>query len=307
MKNVLITGAGGFMGRALTDRLHRERIEVVALELPSAQTRIVAHPLTRTYSIDLSSSDALLEILNREIPDVVYHLAWAGVNSSVKDDLSIQVENIRGTLNLLQACVAARCKHVVIPGSASQFAYCGAVIDGTNTPAPGDAYAASKAATQILCQWYANQNQLNLNWLLIGSVYGPGRTDDNILTYTIKSLLQGKETRFSKLEQMWDYLYIDDLIEALFLVGEKGKKGVVYPVGSGHAMPLAEYIKIVHQKIAPDVPLGIGKLPYKQAGKPDNSVLDISKLKLDTGFVARVPFEEGIDKMIQYFEETGAL
>lgn len=82
-----------------------------------------------------------------------------------------------------------------------------------------------------------------MNWLLIGSVYGPGRNDNNILTYTIKALLNNEKTKFSKLEQMWDYIYIDDLIDALYLVGNYGKPGAVYPVGSGIAIPLREYIE----------------------------------------------------------------
>lgn len=102
---------------------------------------------------------------------------------------------------------------------------------------------------------------------------------------------------------MWDYIYIDDLIEALYLLGLHGKPDGVYPIGSGQARPLAEYIRQIQAEIAPDAPLGIGALPYKFGSKPDNSVLDISSLREDTGFAPQVSFEEGIGRTIAYFRE----
>ena len=102
---------------------------------------------------------------------------------------------------------------------------------------------------------------------------------------------------------MWDYIYIDDLMEALYLVGLRGRPDTVYPVGSGEARPLADYIRQIQAAITPEAPLGIGELPYKLGAKPDNSVLDISRLREDTGFAPRVSFGEGIGRTIAYFRE----
>ena len=303
MKNAMITGAGGFIGRNLTERLLRENIQVYGVDIEDAQKRIPVHANVTPLSINLEDKRALSNIVKASKPDVFYHLAWAGVSTDVKNEVTMQIANIPLAITVLEACEEAGCRHVIIPGSASEYAYCGQTIDGENVPAPGDAYAASKAAAQILCQWYARQHGLNLNWLLIGSIYGPGRNDSNILTYTIKSLLRGEEPKYSKLEQLWDYIYIDDLIEALYLLGQHGKPDGVYPIGSGEARPLAEYIKQIQQVIAPVSPLGIGALPYKFGNKPDNSVLDIRRLREDTGFMPKISFEEGIDRTIRYFKE----
>ncbi len=303
MKKVIITGAGGFIGRSLTERLLREKIEIYGIDIETAQERILDAPDVTPLSFDVGEKKQLTAILKVVKPDVFYHLAWAGVSTDVKNEIDLQWSNIPLAMTVLESCAAAGCKHIVIPGSASEYAYCGQTIDGRNTIAPGDAYAASKAAAQVLCQWYANQHGLNLNWLLIGSIYGPGRNDSNILTYTIRSLLRGEEPKYSKLEQLWDYIYIDDLIEALYLIGLRGKPNSVYPIGSGQARPLAEYIQKIQLKIAPNAALGIGALPYKLGNKPDNSVLDITNLKNDTGFEPRVSFEDGIEQTIAYFRE----
>lgn len=303
MERAVITGAGGFIGRNLTKRLLREHVQVYGIDVEAAQGRILAEDGVTPLCVDIGERRQLAAILKVAKPDVFYHLAWAGVSTDVKNEVGMQLSNIPMAMTVLEACAEAGCGHVIIPGSASEYAYCGQTIDGGNMPAPGDAYAASKAAAQVLCQWYARQYGLNLNWLLIGSIYGPGRNDSNILTYTIKALLRGEEPKYSKLEQMWDYIYIDDLIEALYLLGLYGKPDGVYPLGSGQARPLAEYIRQIQAEIAPDAPLGIGALPYKFGSKPDNSVLDITRLKEDTGFVPQVPFEEGIERTICYFRE----
>lgn len=303
MERVVITGAGGFIGRNLTKRLLRERVQVYGIDVEDAQGQILAEDGVTPLDMDIGKRRELGTILKVAKPDVFYHLAWTGVSTDVKNEVEMQLSNIPLTMTVLEACVEAGCGHVIIPGSASEYAYCGQTIDGRNMPAPGDAYAASKAAAQMLCQWYARQHGLNLNWLLIGSVYGPGRNDSNILTYTIKALLRGEEPKYSKLEQLWDYIYIDDLIEALYLLGLRGKPDGVYPLGSGQARPLAEYVRQIQAEIAPDVPLGIGALPYKFGSKPDNSVLDIRRLREDTGFVPQVSFEDGIRRTICYFRE----
>ncbi|USF25626.1 GDP-6-deoxy-D-mannose reductase [Firmicutes bacterium ASF500] len=303
MKKVVITGAGGFIGRNLTRRLLEENIQVYAIDVEAAQKNILTQDGVIPLYVDIREKQQLTAILKVAQPDVFYHLAWAGVSTDVKNEIEMQISNIPLAISVLEACAEAGCEHIIIPGSASEYAYCGQTIDGGNIPAPGDAYAASKAAAQVLCQWYARERRLNLNWLLIGSIYGPGRNDSNILTYTIKALLHGEETKYSKLEQMWDYIYIDDLAEALYLLGLYGKPDGVYPLGSGRAKPLAEYIRKIQAEIAPDAFLGIGSLPYKCGSKPDNSVLDIRRLREDTGFVPQITFEEGISRTIRYFRE----
>lgn len=304
MKRAVITGAGGFIGKNLIERLLRENIQVYGIDIEAVQERIPTGSNITPLSMDITDKRALANILKTAKPDVFYHLAWQGVSTDVKNEISIQLANISLAIAALEACAEAGCGHIIIPGSASEYAYCGQTIDGKNVLSPGDAYAASKAAAQILCQWYARQHELNLNWLLIGSIYGPGRNDSNILTYTIRALLHGEEPKYSKLEQLWDYIYIDDLIEALYLVGLYGKPNKVYPVGSGKARPLAEYIEQIRAVIAPGAPLEIGVLPYKFGNRPDNSVLDIRSLREDTGFTPKISFGEGIRRTIRYFKET---
>ena len=116
-------------------------------------------------------------------------------------------------------------------------------------------------------------------------------------------MLKGEKPSFTGLEQQWDYLYIDDLIDALVAVGEKGIGGKTYPIGSGENKQIVEYVKIIRDMIDPTLPLGIGDIPYKNK-TIDNQILDISELNEDTGFTARYSFESGIRLRIDYYKNA---
>ena len=151
----------------------------------------------------------------------------------------------------------------------------------------------------------SRQTGISLIWTLITSIYGPGRDDNNLLSYAIKTLLKGEKPSFTRLEQQWDYLYIDDLMGALFALGNKGVGGKVYPIGSGEHRQMREYVEIIRRLINPNAELGIGDLPYKTA-QIDNQIMDISELIRDTSFSRRYSFEQGIQKTIDFFKKNNS-
>ena len=134
MKKVVITGAGGFIGRNLTRRLLQEDVQVYGMDIEAAQGRILTDAGVTPLSVDIGDKKELFNILKVAQPDVFYHLAWAGVSTDVKNEVGMQVSNIPLAMTVLEACKEAGCRHVIIPGSASEYAYCGETIDGQNTP-----------------------------------------------------------------------------------------------------------------------------------------------------------------------------
>lgn len=302
MQKVVITGANGFIGSHLVKRLNRAGVDVVALVDPRFDyASIEGLPNVSIIAFSLQDIESLFSDERLKDADIIYHLAWAGVHASYRNSEDEQLQNIKYSLDVLKLAYHFQISKVLIPGSAAEVSCGDGMITGKECPFPSDIYSATKVATRFLCQTYAFQHGQTLIWPLITSIYGPGRDDNNLISYTIKSLLKREKPSFTKLEQQWDYLYIDDLIEALVALGHKGKSSV-YPIGSGEHRKMSEYVKIIHQLINPHLPLGIGELPYKNPNKVDNQVMDISALKRDTGFSAEVPFEEGITKTIIFFK-----
>lgn len=298
MQNVIVIGANGFLGSHLALRLATEGKHVLALVFEGTEYGF----LTGQEDIQCKefTFDNLLDF-SIEGYDTIFHMAWAGVSTTYKNEAVTQVQNILYALKVLEFAEINGITKVVVPGSAAEVSCGQGVITGNETPAPSDLYSASKVATRYVCQTYARQHNLDLVWTLITSIYGPGRNDNNLITYAIKTLLKGEKPSFTGLEQQWDYLYIDDLISALIALGEKGKGGKVYPVGSGEHRQMNEYVYILRDKIDPNLPLGIGDYPYKNSDKIDNQILDISSLVEDTGFSPDVTFDDGIEKTIDYF------
>ena len=304
MQKVIVTGANGFIGHFLVETLNERGVNVIALVDP----RFDCSPIMGLSHVTIV--DFSLQMLEGLYPDerlrkadIIYHLAWSGVNANFRNSEETQVQNIKYSLDVLKLASHFQIHRVLIPGSAAEVSCGDGMITGREAPAPSDIYSATKVATRYLCHVYARQHDMDLIWPLITSVYGPGRDDNNLISYTIKTLLKGEKPSFTKLEQHWDYLYIDDLIDALIVLGEKGKSGV-YPIGSGECRKMSEYVKFIHQQINSELPLGIGDLPYKNPQKIDNQIMDISKLEKDTGFSAKVPFEKGVAKVIEYFRKV---
>ena len=302
MNKVIVIGANGFLGNKLTRYLSEKGISVLAF-VPKGfdYSNVLSIPGIKCIEFSFGYLNTLET--NEDINDIdtIYNMAWIGVNAKDRNNEEIQLSNIQCNVEVIQFAKRNGIKRIVVPGSAAQYACSGRVIDGTGCPAPSDLYSAAKVATYFYCNTLCDLNGLELIWPLVTSIYGTGRDDNNLLSYVIKSFLKGEKPSTTKLEQRWDYLHVVDLINALYLLGEKGKGGKLYPVGSGVSKTLKEYVEIIRDLINPELPIGIGDLPYKTS-RIDNQVLYIDELKKDTGFAPKNTFKEGIQDVISFFK-----
>jgi nucleoside-diphosphate-sugar epimerase len=117
--------------------------------------------------------------------------------------------------------------------------------------------------------------------------------------YAINELRSGHSPEFTKCEQMWDYLYCDDAARAFLAVGDRGIDRKVYPLGSGNARRLSEYLESLRDAVSPDGVLQFGKKEY-YPHQPMFLCADISELTADTGWEPEVSFEEGITMIITH-------
>lgn len=299
MKRVVITGADGFIGSNLIERFNREKIEVWAIIYPENNLRHRIDKYDTVHCIECDIKD--LEKHSDEFPDDVdafYHLAWQGVNANDRDDLELQLKNIDLCLQSIKFAKSINVKKYILPGSTSEYLYYGKPIDERALPSPQNAYGSVKVALRYLAQQYATQCGLEFIYTVITGIYAADRKDNNVIFYTIDKLLKNERPSLTKLEQLWDYVNIEDVKEALYLIGEKGNGGAFYAIGKGDNQPLRNYISIIQKCIDENAEIGIGDIQYDNDILP-SSCIDISKLHHDTGYMPKIEFEDGIRTVIE--------
>ena len=298
MKTALISGANGFIGRNLIKRLLRDNIQVYALVLKNeTPAEVLNNELVSVVPCDLENSDFSDIDIPYEI-DIFYHFAWIGVRPEDRKNFDVQLRNVNMTLNCMRLAKAKRIKRAVMSGSTNEYLFSGKEINAGCVPTPSDDYGSTKVSVRFLAKQYARDNGIEFIYAVISGIYSEQRRDSNVITYTIEKLLKNEKPSVTKLEQLWDYVYIDDAVDALYLIGEKGRDGALYAVGHGDNWPLRNYVEIIHRKIDPSLPLGIGEVPYASDKMP-MSCVDMTDLTADTGYIPKVSFEEGITRVIE--------
>ncbi len=298
MKRAVITGATGAIGTALIKELIKQNIEVLVLcrEGSERNENIPVSNLVVKKYCDLEQLCSVENDTGKEF-DVFYHFAWAGTTGNARNDMFLQNLNVKYALDAVNAAKRFGCKMFIGAGSQAEYGRVEGVLKPDTPTNPETGYGIAKLCAGQMTRQLALQNGLNHIWVRVLSVYGPNDTPNSMVMSTINKLKQNLAPEFTKGEQMWDYLYSGDAARAFYLLGEKGKDGKTYVLGSGKAQPLKEYIKTIQAVVNPDCEIKLGAIPYS-----DKQVMhleaDISDLKRDVGFEPNMDFEEGIRNFI---------
>lgn len=293
MNKVIVTGGTGFIGFRLIKELLEHSIKVIALVRDSSDLIQFKSLARKEHLRIIQYFSSEFRALNEEI-DVFYHLAWAGVTNGQKNDIRVQLENINFSIEMLEYAKRIGVKRFIGTGTVAEYAFSEKVIEANCVrQMPNDMYAATKTSAYYILGTYARMLEIPFNWVVLPSTFGEGRRNDNIITYTIIMLLRGEKPQYGELTQMWDFLYVGEVVRALRLIGENGRFGKTYGIGSGDYRQLKDFIFEIRDIINPGLELGIGMLP-SLSDRSLSSCVNIYELIKDTGFKPMITFEEGI-------------
>lgn len=302
MKSVVVDGATSMLGLALINECIEKKIKVLAIARKGSK-RLERLPKSGYVEIVLCDQEEMadLDVESMEKYEVYYHFAWGNVLAQERRNVTLQEPNIGYTFDAVHLAKRLGCKRFVGAGSQAEYGRVSGLI-GPDTPVnPEVAYGVAKYAAGKMAMILCDSLAIECIWTRTFSVYGIGDNDTTLIMYTIDKLFKGERPIFTKAEQKWDYLYSKDAGEAFLLIGEKGKKGKTYCIGSGESRPLWEYIYAVRDEVDPRLTLGIGEMEYAPL-QVMNLQADISDLKKDTGFEPRYSFEEGIRETIEWYK-----
>lgn len=233
---VLVTGAAGFIGSHLVDRLVADGHEVIGVDdLSSGGNRPEGAELHR---LDVAGPE-LAELAGERRPEVICHLAaQVSVRSSVEDPLRDARVNVLGTIGALEAARAASARKIVFTSS------CAVYGTPASLPVPGDAglrpespYAASKACGEVYLDTYRTLHGIDYTTLTLANVYGPRQSPDGeagVISIFSDALLNGRPTRvYGKGDNTRDYVYVLDVVDAYARACEDLGGGRRFNIGTG--------------------------------------------------------------------------
>lgn len=302
MKRIVVTGATSMIGVALIEECLRHDIEIYAV-VRSSSGKAGRLPFSDKIHLTDCSLEDLSDLPGR-IPggcDTFYHIAWGNTGEARNKSTELQSRNIIYTLQAVRAAAELGCRRFIGAGSQAEYGPMDVEKISPDSPVnPSTPYGASKLAAGHLAGMLCRELGMECIWPRIFSVYGKYEKETTMVASGLRKMLAGEPTEFTPAMQRWDYLYSRDAGRAFYLIGEKGKGGSVYCVGSGQARPLKEYIEEMAALTGAGKP-GIGAKPYPP-GAVMNLCADIGTLTGDTGFIPEYTFEQGIRETIEWIK-----
>jgi nucleoside-diphosphate-sugar epimerase len=295
MKKVIVTGANGFIGVHICRELVANGIEVVAVVRNAEED---THSLSDLEALRIVYCDkAEYSELPRRVEscdcDTIYHLAWEGVSDRNQGEHNIQLENIKTTVSLFDVLPQMGVSTFIGAGSLWEKECIIDISNNTSTTNSNNMYKIAKVAAHFMSKVRAGIQGTNFIWPIITNTFGVGEASQRLIVTLIKKLAKGERPALTSGEQFYDFVYITDLARAFYLIGEKGKSGREYVIGSGKPDRLKNFICKLRDIVAPEVELGFGEHRYAGINVP-MEVFDNRNLLDDTGFVPSVSFEDGV-------------
>ena len=329
---ILVTGAAGFVGFYVAQRLLARGDEVIAIDnlndyydvsLKEARLNVLrSHPNAKNlqfFKLDIADTTKVMELFKEQKPQRVIHLAaQAGVRYSLKNPHAYAQSNLVGFTNILEGCRAIQAEHLVYASSSSVY--------GGNTKMPfseTDAvdnpvslYAATKKANELMAHTYSHLYQLPTTGLRFFTVYGPWGRPDMAPFLFADAILKGKAIQiFNHGEMMRDFTYVDDIVEGVIRVSDKPATPErllnetslsynapyrIFNIGNSQPEKLLDFIGYIESAIGVEAKKEF--LPM-QPGDVKATYADTSKLEQWINFKPATQLKDGVNTFIKWYRE----
>jgi UDP-glucuronate 4-epimerase len=329
---VLVTGAAGFIGFHVAQRLLSSGREVVGLDtvnsyydpkLKEARLKILKSHLNFTFlKLDLTDRLSTKSLFEQRLFPVVIHLAaQAGVRYSLENPHAYIDANIEGFVNVLEGCRYNKCKHLLFASSSSVY--------GANTKLPLSVhdnvdhpmslYAASKKANELMAHAYSHLYRIPTTGLRFFTVYGPWGRPDMAMFIFAKAILNGTPIKlFNHGKMRRDFTYVDDVTEAIVRLVDRPPQGnanwsgdkpdpassaapwKIYNIGNNKPEELMHVVSLLEKEFGRTA---VKKMLPMQPGDVPATYADVEDLSCDIGFRPATAIEQGIARFAKWYRD----
>jgi len=306
---VLVTGASGFVGSHLVNKLISKKTRVVTLSKSKKGEKSKAKAVSEVCSIE--DFDKLNKIIKRDKVQIIFHLAAQSiVEVGQEDPLSTFKVNIGGTWNILEAARENNIQKIIIASTVHVY--------GNNPnvpfkeeyfPQPSRPYETSKACADLLAQSFADTYNLPVEIPRFVNIYGPGDLNFfRLIPKVIKSILNGKQPEVWDIGSVRDFIYIDDAVSAYLTLAEKkledGKRLRVFNFGTGKPIKIYDLVLKIIELADKKIDVKMENLPEERLNEIKKQYVSIAKAKRELGWYPLVGLDEGLAKTIRWYQEN---
>lgn len=298
MKSVIITGAGGLIGRSLSLSLLKKGINVYGIDISNQGFKDLK-TYSSFYPIILNSNDLHeLDKLRNQNIDTFYHLAWSGsLLSHDLNNVSLQLSNVNTSMEYLKKIQQLGIKKVIFGSSSYQY-----MIDN-NTNIICNYYGIAKKATEDLFLNYCSNNHIKCHIAILTNTFGWGDYSQKAVNTLLLKMLNNEILSLVEGNYENDWVYIDDTVNGLIAIGEKGKNLMRYYIGHEKITTFKTKIKEMASITNYKNNLVFGE--YIENSHVDYSLLNAHKLFEDTGFKCSIDFRKSIELTIMWLKKRG--
>lgn len=314
---VLVTGAAGFIGSSLVDRLLARGSSVVGVDSLSdfydpARKRAnvagaLAHDTYRLVECDIRDTEALAGAVAGGIDVVVHLAALAGVRPSLERPAEYADVNVRGTVNVLEAALSAGAGRFLFASSSSVYGNTRTYPFHEDDPVsePISPYAATKLAGEMLCHTYHHVHGLPISCLRFFTVFGPRQRPDLAISKFLGRVGRGEPIPvYGDGSTSRDYTYIDDIVDGIEASMRHDAPFCVHNLGNSRPVALSELISIVESVVGKEA--RIDRLPL-QDGDMLRTCADVSRATDELGYAPQVSLEDGMARQWEWMRAEGVV
>ncbi len=314
MRKTLVTGAAGFIGSHLTDRLLEQGDRVLGLDNfdpyydPAIKRRNLQGALkSQDFELvegDLCDYEGMVKVLNRFRPDVVVHLAArAGVRPSILEPRLYERVNVGGTTNLLEAMRHSGCPRLVYGSTSSVYGRASRPPFAEDSPVdqPLSPYAATKRAGELLAYTYHHLHGLRTTCLRFFTVYGPRQRPEMAIHFFSRLILERRPIPFfGSGDSTRDYTYVDDILDGVLRAIDHEEGYGIYNLGESAVTTLRELVDMLSAALG--VPAVLQPM-QDQPGDVPATCADIRRARAVLGFQPQIPLAEGLKRFVAWLRE----
>ena len=296
----MITGGSGFIGRHLQKRLSDYGAIISIIDKNSEHTNSA-----KVIQCDICDYENLKSAIQDISPEIVFHLAAYIDRTSEFNIIRKMIEvNLTGTLNVFESLRdSPSCKSIVIAGTSEEYGNNQAPFKENYREDPVSPYSFSKVSTFYLSKMLFNIYKLPIIILRPTLAYGPCQEETMFIPALIKTLLRNERFMMTPGEQIRDFIYIDDLVDAYIKAGMSERYfGEIFNIGSGRAYKIKDVAHRIASFLKKESLLAVGVKDYRKA-EIMSYYADTSKAKSCLNWMPQIDIDEGLKRTVESYSD----